>query len=62
LSVEEAQDMIVQADLVVQIVTEKRNQQLKQRAPPTCELCHQIGHIRIYCLTLEEATYLNKIV
>jgi hypothetical protein len=52
LTVEEAQDLIVQADLAVEVATEERSQQPRQRAPPTCSLCHEIRHIRTYCPTL----------
>jgi DDE superfamily endonuclease len=52
LSVEEAQDMIEQAELATQIAAEQRS----QRAAPTCSLCHQLGHRRNYCPTIQVAS------
>jgi hypothetical protein len=49
VSVEEAQDRIERADLAIQIATEQR----RQRAAPTCSLCHQLGHKRNACPSIQ---------
>jgi hypothetical protein len=52
LSVEEAQDMIKRAELATQIAAEQRG----KRAAPTCGLCHQLGHRRNHCPTIQVAS------
>jgi hypothetical protein len=49
MSVGEAQEMIVRADLLAKIAAEARSQQPGSRATPTCSICHQIGHNRRRC-------------
>ena len=49
MSVEEAQEMIVRADLLAEIAAEAASQPSSSRAPRTCSNCHQIGHDRRRC-------------
>jgi DDE superfamily endonuclease len=49
MSVGEAQERIVRADLLAEIAAEARSQQPESRAPSTCSICHQIGHNRRRC-------------
>ena len=52
VNAEEAQDRIERADLAAQIATEQR----RKRAAPTCGLCHQLGHRRNHCPTIQVAS------
>jgi hypothetical protein len=55
LRIGDAQDMIERADLLAQIARGGA-QQPRQRAPPTCSNCHQIGHNRTTCPIIQDPT------
>jgi hypothetical protein len=49
MSIGEAQEMIIRADLLAEIAAEASSQLPRTRAAPTCSICHQIGHNRRRC-------------
>jgi DDE superfamily endonuclease/Psq-like protein/Tc5 transposase-like DNA-binding protein len=49
LEVQEAQNLIQAREVVIQREITPSSQQTRQRAPPTCSRCHNIGHTRTQC-------------